>query len=472
MSSNSSSPVEEKNFLTEDSADVPILAVTAELPVGDGGGGATPTPATHGRPDRDEDRLVAAPGDDDDESSQTRQSAAPGRKDDGPGAEPAPTDSSRNDAAESDLDLASPSLAESEFGAETTAELEAKLDVDVEAALAAAADDKTPVPLDIPEAYTQAAFARESEPSETMPSPFETTSDDIEAVSLEDAGVEAEDDDSSPDVMTSAVLPMGDPARGRQAADELPDFDEATSALDASDLVIEGENEAPSPPTPAPVLGPGDEDFLRRVVLPPLPLDARPAARFGEDHTVISEPPSPELLASMAIAPRAPSAAPLVMPQSHATVAAVRAKRVRLTIPQFGVLMVMAVVLGAFLPGQLRAILPAPVTSLLSAPAGTAPAEQISAPVAPERAPAEAKVAAIPTPAAPEKPAAEAPVVTPSPTAAAPASSPPPAPAAPPVSAQADATVRPAAKPTKAGPAKRIRRAKRAPKKAFVDPFE
>ena len=35
MSSNSSSPVDEKDFLTEDSAGVPVLTVTAELPVGE-----------------------------------------------------------------------------------------------------------------------------------------------------------------------------------------------------------------------------------------------------------------------------------------------------------------------------------------------------------------------------------------------------------------------------------------------------
>jgi hypothetical protein len=258
---------------------------------------------------------------------------------------------------------------------------------------------------------------------------------------------------------------------------------EPASDLDASDLVIEGEGE-PEPAALASQLAPGDEDFLRRVVLPPLPQDARATfaiARSGlagetDDHTVISEPPSPELLASMAVAPRAPAAAPLASPQATASVAA-RPKRVRLTVPQFGVLMVGALVLGAFLPGQLRAILPPPLTSLLGPNAAGVGVGQHAPPIAPERAaaPAAATPAAVAVPAPPppaEIPAGATAKAAPPPPPAATVAETKPAAAAPSTPARPEATARPATKPAKASAGKRARRAKKAPKKAFVDPFE
>jgi hypothetical protein len=426
MSSNSSSPqepvqemAEAKPFMGEDSADVPILSVTAELPMGletndarsEGGGGGSSQPP-------------------------------PAPEADGPSGE----------AANSAYELAASGQAALE---------------------AAVGDAETPVPLGVPTEYAAEGG--------TMPSPFDnTSSQELDTVNLEAEAEEIEAEvDASPEVMTSAVLPMQE-ASGAQAELALSDEDsEPASDLDASDLVIEGEGE-PEPAGLASQLAPGDEDFLRRVVLPPLPQDARASfaiARAGlsgetDDHTVISEPPSPELLASMAVAPRAPAAAPLASPQAGGSVGP-RPKRVRLTVPQFGVLMVGALVLGAFLPGRLRAILPPPLTSLLGPNAGGVGVVQHAPPIAPERAPtpAAAVPAAVPVPPPPaEAPAAvvakSAPVVP-----AVPATKPPTA-AAPSTPARPEATARPATKIAKAGVGKRLRRSKKAPKKAFVDPFE
>jgi hypothetical protein len=426
MSSNSSSPQEpvseDKPFVGEDSADVPLMSVTAELPMGletndarpEGGSGGNPSPPP------------SPPAED-------------------PGAE----------SVNSAYELAPAGQAALE---------------------AAVGDAETPVPLGVPTEYAAEGG--------TMPSPFDNTSQELDAVSIEAEAEEIEADvDASPEVMTSAVLPPSTGARsdstpGAQAELAMAEEDsEPASDLDASDLVIEGEGEA-EPAALASQLGPGDEDFLRRVVLPPLPQDARTnfaIARAGlagetDDHTVISEPPSPELLASMAVAPRAPAAAPLASPQASRSLAA-RPKRIRLTVPQFGVLMVGALVLGAFLPGQLRAILPPPLTSLLGAHGGGAGLVRSAPPIAPERAAAAAVVAPTPTPPA-EAPTAPAVAKNEAPAAAVPTSATKPTAAAPPVVARPEATARPATKVSKAGPAKRLRRAKKAPKKAFVDPFE
>jgi hypothetical protein len=430
MSSNSSSPQEpaseDKPFLSEDSADVPLVSVTAELPMGletndarpEGGGGGNPSPP-------------------------------PSPEAEGPGAE----------SVNSAYELAPAGQAALE---------------------AAVGDAETPVPLGVPTEYAAEGG--------TMPSPFDSTSQELDAVSIEAEVEEIEAEvDAPPEVMTSAVLPptteaRGDSTTGAQVELAMAEEDsEPASDLDASDLVIEGEGEA-EPAALASQLGPGDEDFLRRVVLPPLPQDARAnfaIARAGlagetDDHTVISGPPSPELLASMAVAPRAPAAAPLASPQASPSPGA-RPKRVRLTIPQFGVLMVGALVLGAFLPGQLRAILPPPLTSLLGAHGAGGGPVRSAPPIAPERAAATAVVVApTPTPPPPaEAPAAPAVAKSATPAAAEPpTSATKPTAATPPAAARPEATARPATKVAKAGPTKRLRRAKKAPKKAFVDPFE
>jgi hypothetical protein len=442
MSSNSSSPVEDKNFLTEDSADVPILAVTAELPVdvdgrsaAQGGGG--------GNPGHEQGRN------------------------EGPGAEPGPT----TDNGPTDVGRALATIAALE---------QTHLD--------------------------GATLAPLPDQSETMPSPFENVSDDSDAVMREASATTtaAENEDSSPDVLTSAVLPrMETPLENRvvdeleeratspqasaEAAEELDP--EVVSALDATDLVIDGDDneaeaEVEEQPTPGPQLGAVDEDFLRRVVLPPLPREVRTTAErmaihgvpgVADDHTAISEPPSPELLASLAVPPRAPLAPPLVQPQSSGILAHRRTGGVQIGyLPLFGLLL-LAVGVGTVLPSRLRQYVPAPVATTLWGAPGGAPAAVISAPVATERAPVAAKV----DPAPP----ATAPTITPVPAKAVAPTSPPvaaeptlakaaviPAPPSPP--ARPAATARQATKATKAAPTKRVRKAKRAAKKAFVDPFE
>ena len=451
MSSNSSSPIEEKNFLTEDSAGVPVLAVTAELPVDvEGrseahGGGGTPSAAQGGE-----------------------ASSAGIERSDGPGAEPGATETGATDVGRALATIA---------------------------ALEQTNLDET-------------GMAARSDQSETMPSPFEapfepsfqplseTPSDEQEAVILESSRLNSASEDSSPDVLTSAVLPLL--AQGESApveiSDEL-DGDMAT-AMDATDLVIDGEESAPDdePPTPGPQLGAADEDFLRRVVLPPLPRDARPTgerAAVGalgsagalDDHTVISEPPSPELLASLAVPPIAPAAAPLAAPQSSGMVAR-RRGGVRLSYLQFGGLMLLAIGVGTILPSRLRPHLPPQLASVWLGSPG-APTALSSPPVAPERAavvpaaPVVVAASAAPEPVAPPPAAPAAKKATPSdeamaaaPTKAVVAAAPTGATSA--AKAAGEPTARSATKAAsaKGTPAKRGKRIKRAAKKAFVDPFE
>jgi hypothetical protein len=275
-------------------------------------------------------------------------------------------------------------------------------------------------------------------------------------------------------------------------ASALPEteIDGESTSLDASDLVIDGEAEAaaqaleahlprrtvqgmPVPPPPMAAAPPAvDEEFLRRVVLPPLPRTPSRPTLAGmpvvpiennpfDDHTVISAPPSAELLASMApVAPRAGSHS-LPVPGERR-----RDKPVRLSYTQLAALLILAGVGGGVASGYLR-----------DRPAPTAA-------VAPERAapaPTPAPAAAAPAAAAPTTPA-----VTPTPpaakpeTATAPATPPTPTTAASGGGSQVDAS-----RPTRAAKAgKRARRAKRtaaanptapapsAKKKAWVDPFE
>jgi hypothetical protein len=340
----------------------------------------------------------------------------------------------------------------------------------------------TPIPESDVEAFEALSRTAHKLPAEAMTGPG---AEILSAVSLdvvrEDNRQNSENDDG-PAVFTSAVdLAPVEPAVAEAEADSaLPEveLDGESTSLDASDLVIEGEAEAAAIAASAattgedegqlrrtmqgmPVAPPGspDDEFLRRVVLPPLPrVPSRPTiagmpvvpidSNPFDDHTVISGPPSPELLASMTPAPRAPGSGPALPVPGEPR----RSKPVRLSYSQLATLLLIAGVGGGFASGYLRdRFLP------------TARTQMVATPVAAERAPAVP--AATPTPAT-----VTAPVPKPA------AQIPPPRPHAPPPVAVASSgshvePARPAARPGKV--TKRTRRAKRpAPKKTWVDPFE
>ena len=232
------------------------------------------------------------------------------------------------------------------------------------------------------------------------------------------------------------------------------------------------------------------------MVLPPVPDAARVsgyhpavgavAVRLSgsgdsDEHTVISQPPSPELLASMAVAPRAPAAAPLALPQASGSIG--RRGGVRLSYSQLGLMLLVALVAGGGLTEYLRPMLRPTAagqygvqfghTALIAAPAAAVAPER--APVVPcgrasgsasgsdatrhaahagrgrrpRRCTAAAKAAVAKVPAGRAR--------------AARASS---------ARAVGDATAARPARPGKVAAGKRPGRAKRAVKKPFVDPFE
>jgi hypothetical protein len=233
-------------------------------------------------------------------------------------------------------------------------------------------------------------------------------------------------------------------------------------------LEADGEVDAPAEVHAPVVATPAnpDDEFLRRVVLPtPVPTITRPAGALpfepmslaeSQDRTVISEPPSPEILAAMS-AP-VPVAAPV--PALSASGAhpglplgwqdsgySRPARRWQLSSMQLGGLLLAAAIGGAFIGGTLR-----PGTA-------TEPALEAAA-------------------VAPLIPAAVVPTITPigksGTTAAIPTTTGQTVPAAMPTTSGPD--IQPITRPVSVS--KRttspIRRSasKRAPKKEFVDPFE
>ena len=115
-----------------------------------------------------------------------------------------------------------------------------------------------------------------------------------------------------------------------------------------------------------------DEEFLRRVVLPPPPVSvSAPLPAVGapavaelddgesEERTVISEPPSPAMLAALA-SPPPPQAAAAAVP--FAGWQGRSGRRVSLTPMQLGGLLLVAAVGGGFAGGVLRPNSPAVAT--------------------------------------------------------------------------------------------------------------
>ncbi len=474
MSSNPSSQAEEKSFPGEDSAGVPIVAVTAELPV-------------DAADDAAELRVVDTPG---------------------PGTEPIALAAGGAERGEPDAERA---LADAGLDASPS---DASLEDRTEDLLDDSSDD-----------------SRQASSESLQQALHEATSSADEVAAAQQDGSMTPGPLLSPNVLTSAVLPLPAARNDAEGASAQPrdELDpEESSSLDASDLVIEGDlDEADtkvrrrdrdllSPPpflesNSGPPLGSADEEFLRRVVLPPIPAHARTTLAgmpvigrpFGEetdDHTVISSPPSAELLASMT-PPRAPHAAPL--PSPHAGPPP-RRGGVHLGWGQLLLLLGVAAGAGSVGTGYLRPespaplsagfVTPAPAIAPERAPATPPAAAQVppaptvaSEPAAPSEAPAPKT---LPPPAVPPV-AAKAVVATP-PVAARPAArtappaAPAPAPAAPAVArtnAESKGVAAPAGRPPEAEPARparagkavkrTARRAKRPPaKKPFVDPFE
>ena len=233
--------------------------------------------------------------------------------------------------------------------------------------------------------------------------------------------------------MAGDWVPEARPAAGATPATPLELLDETDLVSDmprgeASGLILAN----PSPPAMR------DEEFLRRVVLPPLPQTSMPqtdGAGYGDedlsDKTVISDPPSPELIASWG------------RPAS----ATARALKRRMKTPvELTTLELVGLLTGSALAGGLIGAL---FMSVPQAGAGRA-----SAPTAAISAPVQAAPAAAPIPVITPLPPAPRPTVEPLP---------PPetaAPAEPPATSRARKASRRSASSRKAA------------KKEWVDPFE
>jgi hypothetical protein len=212
--------------------------------------------------------------------------------------------------------------------------------------------------------------------------------------------------------------------------------------LDETELVEDGPTVARNGLHTAPAKAPlADDEFLRRVVLPPLPQQpgsgALPRtyslAEDSGDKTVISDPPSPEMLANL-------------MGPSRATAAAIKQ---RLSMP----VELTAIELFGLLTGS--AVIGGIIGALF-----------LSVPQAAANRPAPAPAAVVAP--APEVKSAPAPAVVPLPPMPRPTIEPLPPPTERVAPEDSEITARPATT------SKRSRRAviRKQPKREFVDPFE
>ena len=234
--------------------------------------------------------------------------------------------------------------------------------------------------------------------------------EDEEQADLEDAGSLVIEDDRE-----LATEPATSDAAAEQAADVMTDLgsdeielrEDVAAALDVDSPAV-GSNLGALPADDEPRLfesaesATQDADFLRRVVLPPPfpPAGAPAAGAFpaetmttaeSQDRTVISDPPSREVLAAMA-PPRAPAAAPTGAPfagwQSRGS------RKLQLAPWQLGGLLMAAAVGGGLVGGLLRPTAPAAAVAPSSAAVVPTP---VITPLTPQeeiipRAPAAATV--------------------------------------------------------------------------------
>jgi len=186
-------------------------------------------------------------------------------------------------------------------------------------------------------------------------------------------------DDGAPGPTADAVAmaaadPPADQNGGDGGDDALPVAHETASAAEPPAAEAEGAastratHDGSMPAAASPTAESDDEAFLRRVVLPatppPPPADATPEYPYFEedsddDRTVISDPPSPEILAAMA-PPTAPTGArtgsrlePTPPPLTAVAKAARGGRRVTLSLPQLGGVIGAALLVGGLLGAAL-----------------------------------------------------------------------------------------------------------------------
>jgi hypothetical protein len=310
-----------------------------------------------------------------------------------------------------------------------------------------------------------AALVFESADSAEIPQTMESPEELAELAGLAELGklpetvgasAQAAGEAPADDVLDDADMLDDDAGR----APPLP-AEASTEGAEAVDALAASASPAVEPPVHE------DEEFLRRVVLPTelraiipgsgaLPAEPMSLAE-SQDRTVISDPPSPEILAAMA-APLPPvTARPAAAfagwnDRQHAD-----GRRWQLHTWQLGGLLLAAAIGGGAVAGLVR-------------PRATGDAVVETAAMVPLSPPPPAAVVPTITPLPPQAPGA-------APQAAAPAVAAVPAPpaATPPAVAPTGPEIRPISRPASVG--KRttsVRRnaSKRAPKKEFVDPFQ